>query len=241
MISYLFQGLRREFWMRYIRLHCTYYRLLNAGLRKKISVILGFDETYVGLEEEDQAEQALPGFERCRKGGWYKYMLGRYLYAVKFIRQKKVLDCASGFGWGSYLICDHPQSLLSVDINEKALAFAAATWASNRLSFLRHSVLELDSLRQTFDVILAYELIEHLPLASGQAFVGCAARTLNDGGLLILSSAFPSRPAKARRLEKANIYHLHIYTRTEIRQLLSENGLQVIRFFGDFMVTARKR
>jgi len=239
-IAHLIYGLEILTNRAYINCHYTYYRLFNRSLRDRIDRILELNEKDVNLPEGEQEEQALPGCTKYRKSGYYKYMLSRYLYCLKYIKNKTVLDCASGLGWGSFLISDYPEKLLSIDINDDALDFAGTKWKNDKLNFIQHSVLDLESLNQKFDVILGYELIEHLELSDGRLFVEQAGSALNKGGLLVLSSFLPVRPQKARKAEKANKYHLHIYTRDEMKSFLAESGFPKVHFLGDFMVVARK-
>jgi 2-polyprenyl-3-methyl-5-hydroxy-6-metoxy-1,4-benzoquinol methylase len=220
----------------YIKL---YYYIYYKPLKGKIEEILKFNEISIELYEE-QEEQALPGFEKYQKSGWYKYMLGRYLFAVPHIKNKKVLDTGCGLGWGSYLISDYPESLVSIDIDAKSLQFARKTWKDSRLNFKTKSVLEMSDYANSFDVVLSYEVIEHLRYDDGKTYIEQVSATLHDNGTLIMSSAFPLENEVAEKLEEQNIYHLHIYTKDEISSMLNFYGFRSIRFYGEFMLIAKK-
>jgi len=241
MVFWLNYGLQIVIWRMYIKCHYTYYHLLNRDLRDKIVNVLKFNEKDICLAEGEQEEQTLPGCTKYINSGYYKYMLSRYLYSLKYIKNKKVLDCASGLGWGSFLIADYPRKMLSIDLNDTALNFAKKTWKDNKLNFIKHSALELEKLNQDFDVVLGYELIEHLKLDDGKLFIEQVSNILSKKGILILSSFFPSKNEKARKAERLNKYHLHIYTRNEMKSFLMESGFSRICFLGDFMVVAKKR
>ena len=203
--------------------------------------ILGLTESNSDVTADGQIERALPGFTRYYKTGYYKYMLGRYLYSVKYIEDKTVLECGCGLGWGSFLISDYAQELVSIDLDREALDFARATWKSDKLNFVEHSTLDLEGLNRKFDVILGFELIEHLHFSDGAKLLEQANRVLTEDGLIILSSGFPRSPQTARRQEATNKFHLHIYTKAEMRDLLAEKGFSMPRFLGSFMVIARTR
>ena len=224
----------------YLKSYYFYYRLCHRDLRNKIIKILKLNKESVVMNNDGQEEQALPGFTKCLQTGYYKYMFARYLYSIKYIRNKVVLDCASGLGWGSFLISKYPKKLLSIDINSIALDFANAMWNDNKLNFVRHSMLELENLNLKFDVILGYEAIEHLNLNDGRLFIKQAVQTLSENGILILSSYFPNHQKKAIETMMKNKYHLHIYTREEMKDILIENGISKIRFLGDFMIVAKR-
>lgn len=222
--------------LNYIKL---YYYGYYHSLRKKIKQIMTFNEVSIELYE-DQEEQALPGFEKYQKSGWYRYMLGRYLFAVPYIKNKRVLDAGCGLGWGSYLISDFPESIISIDIDTKSLEFARKAWKDPRLSFRKKSVLEMSGYANLFDVVLSYEVIEHLQYDDGKKYIEQVSAVLHDKGILVMSSAFPLENKVAQELERQNIYHLHIYTKDEIGSILNCNGFQSIKFYGDFMLIAKK-
>ena len=202
--------------------------------------ILRLTESNTDVDVDGEIERALPGFTRYRRSGYHRYMLGRYLHSIKYIRNRTVLDCACGLGWGSFLISDYPRELLSVDLDSKALDFANAAWQDDKFNFIQHSVLDLESLNRKFDVILGFELIEHLEFSDGAKLLEQANRVLTEDGLIILSSGFPRNSQTARMQEATNKFHLHIYTKTEMRDLLAESGFSTPRFLGSFMVVAAK-
>lgn len=218
-----------------------HYRLYRNILKDKIAVILKFDEVSAGLTGHgEQEEQASPGFRKYLSTGHYKRMLARYLFSIKYIKDRTVLDSACGLGWGSYLISSYPKELVSVDINEKALDFARNAWRDERLRFMKHSVLELERLGRRFDVVLGFEIIEHLSVQEAGKYLKGVYDILEKGGKLILSSYFALTESEASAEVKKDIYHIHIYTRDEIRMLLGLAGFSKISFFGNLIVTAGK-
>jgi len=203
--------------------------------------ILTLTESNVDVATDEQTERALPGFTQYRETIYHKYMLGRYLYSLKYLKNKTVLDCACGLGWGSFLISDYPKKLLSIDLNKNALEFAKKTWKDEELNFIQHSALDLEGLNNKFDVILAFELIEHLQISDGVKLFQQANQALTENGLMILSSSFPSSQKSARRKEQRNKFHLHIYTKEEMKDLLTKSGFSKPRFLGSFMLVAANR
>ena len=113
----------------------TYYHRYRNSLAARIDDILRYDEADVPGMVQGQEEHALPGMSRYVATGYHEFMLGRYLFALRYVRGKRVLDSGCGLGWGSYLICDHPAALLSVDNDPEALRFCRDTWRDDRLDF----------------------------------------------------------------------------------------------------------
>lgn len=227
--------------LKYFILHYYFYRFFNKNISLKIDEVLKFNENDINLEFNNQEEQALPGMSKYKKSGWYKYMFGRYLYSLKYIKNKSVLDTACGFGWGSYVISDYPKRIISVDINDKSLEFAKSNWVTNNLCFKKINILELDKLNEKFDVVLSYEVIEHLKLSDGMEYIKSISKVINSGGIVIFSSYFPDTEIDARESEKKNIFHLHIYTKNEIKNILESNGFYRIKFYGNLIIKAEKK
>ncbi|MBN2270762.1 MAG: class I SAM-dependent methyltransferase [Sedimentisphaerales bacterium] len=224
----------------YVMLHYSYYSLFGGNLKKKIRRVISLTESDVAVGVAQESEQALPGFVPYRRSGYYRYMLGRYLYSIKYLRNKVVLDCACGFGWGSFLVSDYARELLAIDLDKKAIDFSRSTWKGKKLNFVQHSALDLENLNRRFDVILGFELIEHLQSSDGEKLLQQANRVLAENGLIILSSWFPNTHETTEGIRTDNKFHLHLYTKDEIRSLLVENGYSEPRFLGSFMVIAAK-
>lgn len=218
----------------------TYYYKNYFNLGIKINKILKFDKKSIFLNEEEQEEQALPGFNKYKKNGYYKYMLGRYLFSLNYIHNKTVLDSGCGFGWGSYLISTYPKRIISIDRDEKSIIFAKKVWKDDRLNFKVHSILELEKMKEIFDVVLSYEVIEHLSIKDGKKYIDQISKVLSNNGVLIMSSYFPNNDYEARKEELKNEYHLHIFTKDEIRKILLITKFNKVRFLGDLMLVASK-
>lgn len=217
-----------------------YYYLYFLKLKDKIKNILKYDESDVNLNSINQEEQALPGFLKYKKIKYHKYMFGRYLYSIKYLKTKTILDSGCGFGWGSYLISKYPKEILSIDIDKEALDFARNHWKDKKLNFRNHSVLDLDSLHKKFDVILGMELIEHLTFDQGNKYLEQCMRNLNENGVILLSSYFSENRKQAEMSQKKNNFHLHIFTKQEIKDICKKMGFSNVNFLGDFMVVIKK-
>lgn len=226
---------------RYFDYHYYFYKIFNKNLNFKIKKILELSEIDINLFTHEQEEQALPGMTKYKKSGWYKYMFGRYLFSLKYIKNKNVLDTACGLGWGSYLISNYPKYLLSIDIDDKSLNFCQKKWQSNKIKFRKLSVLELSKLKILFDVVLGYEIIEHLKYSEGVNYIKEVSKILNSRGILILSSYFPDFKKDAIILKNKNKFHLYIYTKKEMRSILRKNNFHNIKFYGDLIIIAEKK
>ena len=217
-----------------------YYYWYRNQYAEKITQIMRFDKKSFRLKPDGQEEQGLPGFHKDSQNGWHRYMFGRYFFSLRHIKNKIVLDSGSGLGWGCYLICGQPEELTSIDINDEALEFARKSWVDPKLNFQKLSILEIERLDKIFDVVLSYEIIEHLAWKDGVAYLEQISKNLASGGKLIMSSYFPLSAVDAKREEAKNKYHLHIYTRSEMRECLTDCGFIKVKFLGNLMLIAEK-
>src|SRR6185436_16462115 len=89
--------------------------------------------------------------------------LHRYAYASTFVRGKRVLDLASGEGYGSKMMSDTAASVIGVDIDDKAVEHAQSRYGSANLQFLKGSISGVPIPGDhSFDVIVCFEAIEHI-------------------------------------------------------------------------------
>ena len=113
----------------------------------------------------------------------------RYFYATQFVKEKDVLDIASGEGYGANLMARTAKTVLGVDISQEAIDFAKECYIRNNLSFLQGSVenIPVDGVKK-FDVVVSFETIEHVNTGLQIAFLKEVKRLLKDDGIFIVSS-----------------------------------------------------
>ena len=141
----------------------------------------------------------------------------RYLWAQPLVAGRRVLDLASGEGFGSALLADVAASVTGVDIDERAVEHSSAGYHAPNLSFARASGTDLSAFGDgAFDVVVAFEMIEHV--AEQEAVLREVARVLAPEGFLIMST--PERRAYSDDREFVNPYHERELSGEEFRALL---------------------
>ena len=154
--------------------------------------------------------------------------LERYRFAGPWCRGREVLDAACGVGYGSADLGRVAARVLGVDVDADAVAYAEAHYAAANVEFARMDLASLALDDASFDVVCAFEAIEHVP--DREAVLSELARVLRDEGDVILST-----PRAERTTERPdNPFHLVEYAPGDLERLL-------LRFFADVELYGQRR
>src|SRR2546427_581269 len=99
---------------------------------------------------------------------------------------RRVLDAGCGSGYGADLLVREAREVLGIDISDDAIDYARRHYRADNLRFERASCLEIPAPDGSFDLVMAFELIEHL--ADWQAFLREVRRVLAPGGQFLVST-----------------------------------------------------
>jgi ubiquinone/menaquinone biosynthesis C-methylase UbiE len=144
----------------------------------------------------------------------------RYAFARRFVAGKRVLDVASGEGYGSMLLAAAAGSVVGIDVDPAAVAHARAAYAQQaNIRFECGSAAALPLPDASIDAVVSFETIEHLPQAMQPAMLAEIARVLTPTGILVLSAPNPAEYSDARGYH--NPFHLHEPTRDELDAMLA--------------------
>ena len=144
----------------------------------------------------------------------------RYAFARRFLTGKRVLDVASGEGYGSALLAAVATSVIGIDVDAAAVAHARGAYA--RLTNLRFdcaSAAALPLADASVDAVVSFETIEHLPPELQPRMLAEISRVLTPEGILLLSAPNPVEYSQAR--DYRNPFHLHEPDRAELDAMLA--------------------
>jgi ubiquinone/menaquinone biosynthesis C-methylase UbiE len=143
--------------------------------------------------------------------------LHRYFFALQFCAGKRVLDIASGEGYGSALLATVASEVIGVDVAEEAVRHAAENYSTHNLSFLHGDARRIPVDDASIEIVVSFETLEHL--SEHEEFLREIKRVLRPGGLLVLST--PDRDFFASW--PPNPFHLKELTEAGFRDLIGEH------------------
>ncbi len=146
--------------------------------------------------------------------------MARYNFAARLARGKRVLDAGCGAGYGSAELAQVAESVVGVDIAPDAIAFARAHYERANLRFEEASCTKLPFEDAAFDLVAAFEVIEHLE--NWRGFLQEVRRVLAPSGQLIVSTPNKLYYTESRGTEGANPFHVHEFDFDEFTRELKE-------------------
>ncbi len=159
---------------------------------------------------EFTGERVIPG--QVNEDLWSEH-LARYAFAQQYVQDKRVLDCGCGAGYGTAELAQTAAHVTGLDLSADAIEYARLNYPRPNTLYLTGSCLDLPFPAQSFDVLVAFEVIEHLP--DSRRFLDECARVLTDAGLLIVSTPNKSYYAETRAESGPNPFHEHEFEADE--------------------------
>lgn len=112
--------------------------------------------------------------------------LHRYSIANDFVKNKVVLDIASGEGYGSFILSKNALEVIGVDIDVEVVNSAKNKYSNDNLKYIAGSVDNIPLKSNSIDVVISFETIEHHDKHKEMLLE--IKRVLKKDGLLIMSS-----------------------------------------------------
>ena len=140
--------------------------------------------------------------------------LKRYEFARTWCDGMHVLDAGCGVGYGSAFLAQTASRVVGVDQSEEAVAYARRRYGRPNVEFAIGDLLALDRPDAAFDVVCAFETIEHLRDQEG--FLAEMRRVLRPGGTFFVSTPRVGATNEA----PANPFHERELSADEFERLL---------------------
>jgi hypothetical protein len=164
---------------------------------------------------EFTGERVIPG--EVDRDLWNEHA-ARYAFAGRVAGGRRVLDAGCGAGYGAAALASGARAVLAIDIAPEAIEYARAHYRAENLRFEQASCLQIPVADASFDLVVAFEIIEHL--SDWRTFLGEVRRVLSPGGQFLVSTPNKVFYAEARRELGPNPFHAHEFEYEEFRQEL---------------------
>jgi ubiquinone/menaquinone biosynthesis C-methylase UbiE len=151
----------------------------------------------------------------------FAYHIQAYRIALDFCRGKRVLDIGCFSGYGENLLSSSADEVVACDNDMEALTSAKRNYEAGNVRFLAASAGELPFPDKSFEVVIAFQILEHLPPDRVPAFLREIKRVIRKGGLLLLTT--PNRTFRLLPFQRPfNREHYREYSLKQLRQTLDE-------------------
>ena len=165
---------------------------------------------------EFTGERVIPG--QVNDDLWSEHV-ARYAYARRYAQGRRVLDAGCGTGYGSAELAQSAIMVTGLDVAAEAVQFARSNYPLPSMRFVASSCAAMPFPANAFDLVVAFEVIEHLP--DHRVFLQECARVLTHHGLFIVSSPNKKYYAESRAKTGPNPYHVHEFEAAEFIAELS--------------------
>ncbi len=161
----------------------------------------------------------------------------RYLFAAQFAAGKRVLDIASGEGYGAAALAETAAQVDGFDADEAAVAHARATYQDHpRLSFRCAKIDEYfaSAPPESYDLVTAFEILEHVDEPTQHRLLEGIRRVLAPGGVAVVST--PDKQLYSDVRLGKNPFHVRELYRNEFSELC-ESVFPSVRIFEQLTFT----
>ena len=174
------------------------------------------------MDQENKIEFTGERFTpECEREIWYEHY-HRYAFAKRLVTDKRVLDVASGEGYGSHILAQNAQSVIGVDIDKISVEHASKKYKKDNLNYIESSCLCLPIENDSIDVVVSFETLEHL--AEHKEMLAEFDRILKTDGFLVIST--PDKYHYSDATGFNNEFHVKELYQHEFKALLDAHWQQ---------------
>jgi SAM-dependent methyltransferase len=166
---------------------------------------------------EFTGERVVPG--QVDADLWAEH-ISRYAFASRWAPGARVLDLGCGEGYGTAELADKARSAVGIDLAPEAIVHARAAYALPNVFFLPASATALPFRGASFELVTAFEVIEHL--TDWRALLAEGRRLLHPSGVFLVSTPNKEYYTDSRGSSGPNPFHTHEFEFDEFRSALRE-------------------
>lgn len=145
-----------------------------------------------------------------------------YRLAATLGRGRRVLEMGCGSGYGAYYLAHVADQVTAVDLDAERISRARQLFRRPNLDYRVMDARSPGLPDAAFDVVGAFQVIEHIPEPQLLTFVRELARVLTPEGVLMVSTLNLEHNRKPGRPYEKTPFHEKEFTVGELRALLAE-------------------
>lgn len=140
--------------------------------------------------------------------------LARYKFVARILKKTdRVLEIGSGSGLGSIFLSQHSEYVTGLDVKSTEVEEAKAINRRDNVDFIVGDFFNLDETLK-YDVIVALDVIEHMPEDVGHLFVAAISRHLKPTGMAVIGT--PSLYSYEYQSPLSKASHVKCYDQQEL-------------------------
>ncbi|MDP2921154.1 MAG: class I SAM-dependent methyltransferase [Candidatus Omnitrophota bacterium] len=142
--------------------------------------------------------------------------LSAYHFAFPYVEGKDVLEIGFGDGYGANFLAGRARSVKAVDVLDRNVELASKKYKRHNLEFRKSFGSYLDFSGDMFDVVVSFQVIEHVPENEIQAYLASIKRVLKKGGIVFISTLNLDKNKKTNRPYTKNPFHVKEFTFSDL-------------------------
>lgn len=166
-------------------------------------------------------ERMVPQFHKGNE--IYGEHLARYEASRQLVKDKIVLDVASGSGYGTELLSRDAKKVYGVDVSAEAIEYSKKHFGKKNIEYIVGNGDELPLDSASVEVVTSFETIEHIE--NYKKFLKEVKRVLKKDGMFVVSTP------NDLEFTEGNHFHLHQFNETELFDLLKKDYKYVERYY----------
>lgn len=159
-------------------------------------------------------------------------LTGRHLKSVTFVQDddiagKDILDIGCGYGWCEVAFLKrNPKAIVGIEISEKDLETIRKNVTDGRVSVEVSGATKLPFQDASFDTVVSWEVIEHIPVGTEKEMFSEVNRVLKPGGSFYLSTPHASFFSNLLDPAWLLVGHRH-YSKGQLNRYARNSGLTI--------------
>lgn len=156
-------------------------------------------------------------------------LTGRHKYSFKFcgdVKGLKVLDVGCSYGWfEKFAVSSGVEKMVGIEPEEEL--FYRAQKEVPQADFKKGSALSIPEKNSSFDMVVMFDVIEHIPVGTEPMALKEIYRVLKPGGTLVLSTDFDHWVSKI--MDPAWYFGHRHYSHEKLSKLFTGAGFRISR------------